>query len=350
MREARAVGDEAILVVRGLRVRPPAVHVDTIRGIDLDLPPGVCFGLAGESGAGATTLLRAFIGLLPRGAEARGSVRLQGQELIGLGERAWRSIRGRQVGIVLRDPGSALDRTVRIGAQVAETLKVHKRVRRGEVSERVAMLLDEVGLPPSTAGLLPRDLGAAEGRRAMLAAALAGDPSLLLVDGGPAWLDVEQHVAFGSLVAKITRARGLASMVVSHQIGTLAPFADEIGVLCGGLIMEQANPVALAASPRVPCTTALLYAAADQAPEPAESHSRGRLQDRSAFGFGIRLPAGTRQEPPKRPTVEEHLLIGCSYSLRCPRAVMACREHEPRPVEEPAGHRWACWNPQPPPD
>ncbi|MBO0692805.1 MAG: ABC transporter ATP-binding protein [Acidimicrobiaceae bacterium] len=342
--------DDAILRVRGLRVRPPAVHVDLIRGIDLDLSPGRCFGLAGESGAGATTLIRAFIGLLPRGAEVRGSIRLQGQELVGLGERAWRHVRGQQVGMVLRDPGVALDRTVRIGAQVAETLKVHKRVRRSEVSERVAMLLEEVGLPAATAGQFPRDLGAAEGRRAMLAAALAGDPSLLLVDGGPPWLDVEEHVAFGSLVAAITRSRGLASMVISHQIGTLAPFTDEIGVLCGGLLMEQTNPVALAASPRVPYTSALLYARPDEAPEPERPEPRVRLGDRPGYGLGLRLPAAARREPPKRPTVDENLLVGCSYSLRCARAVMACREHEPRPVEEPAGHRWACWNPLPPPD
>lgn len=350
MREARSVDDEPILVVRGLRVRPPGVHVDTIRGIDLDLWPGRCFGLAGESGAGATTIVRALIGLLPRGTEATGSVRLLSQELIGLGERAWRAVRGRQVGMVLRDPGLALDRTVRIGAQVAETLKVHKRVRRHEVGERVAMLLDEVGLPASTAGLLPRDLGAADGRRAMLAAALAGDPSLLLVDGGPPWLDVDQHVEFGSLVARIGRARGLATIVISHQIATLAPFADEIGVLCGGLIMEQADPVALAASPRVPYTTALLYAAPDQAPEPADPAGRGRLSDRSAFGLGIRVPPSARREPPKQPTVAEHLFVGCSFSLRCARATIACREHEPMMVEEPVGHRWACWNPQPPPD
>jgi len=351
VREARAVGDEAIFVVRGLRVRPPGVNLDTIRGVDLDLRQGQCYGLAGEAGAGATTLLRAFIGLLPRGGAASGSIRLHGEELLGLGERAWRNVRGRQVGMVLRDPDIALDRTVRIGAQVAETLKLHKRVRRSEVSERVALLLYEVGLSASAAGRFPRDLDPAEGRRAMLAAALAGDPSVLLIDGGPPSLDVEEHVAFGRLVAEITRARGLASLVISHQIGTLAPFVDEIGVLCGGLIMEQANPVALAASPRVPYTSALLYAGPDKPPEPpSRAESRVRALDRPFYGLGVRVPAGARREPPKRPTVNEGLLIGCSFSLRCQRAVMACREHEPMPVEEPAGHRFACWNPQPAPD
>jgi peptide/nickel transport system ATP-binding protein len=337
--------DGAILVVRGLRVRPPGAQLDTIRGIDLDLPAGWCFGLAGESGAGATTLLRALIGLLPNRSVVNGSVRLNGRELVGLGERAWRGIRGTEVAVVLRDPGLALDRTIRIGAQVAETLKLHKRTRRHETSQRVALLLDEVGLPASTAGALPRDLGPAEGRRAMLAAALAGDPSVLLVDDGPPWLSAEEHAAFGSLVAAITRSRRLATMVMSHHVGTVARFADEIGVLCGGLIMEQAGPRDLTASPRLPYTSALLRPAPDPEPEPDR---RPRLPERAAFGLA-RVPVAARQKPPERPTASEHLLIGCSYSLRCPRAVIPCGEHEPASVEDPVGHRWACWNPQPAP-
>lgn len=292
-------------------------------------------------------MLRALIGLLPSGAEVRGSIRLKGQELVGVNERAWRAVRGREVAVVLRDPGVALDRTVRIGAQVAETLKLHQRVKRREVAPRVAALLDEVGLPESVARCLPRDLSADDGRRAMLASALAGNPSLLLVDDGPASLTTEQHVAFGSLVAAISRARGLASVVFSHQIAALAPFADEIGVLCGGLIMEQTTPWVLATSPRVPYTSELLRAVPEVPAEPAQPEAASRSPER-AFGV-IRLPPSGRQQPPARPAVAEHLLIGCSYSLRCPRAVIPCREHEPVLVEEPAGHRWACWNPQPAP-
>lgn len=340
---------DEILVVRGLRVRPPAAHVETIRGVDLELRRGRCFGLAGESGAGATTLIRALIGLLPRGAKVRGSVRLDGQELIGTSERAWRKVRGTSVALVLRDPDQALDRTVRIGSQVAETLKVHKRVARSALDERVAELLDEVGLPASVAGQLPRELSPGEGRRALLAASLAGDPSVLLVDGSPPTLDPDEHVAFGSLVADLTRARGLATLVISHQIATLAPFADEIGVLCGGLIMERAAPPTLAASPRVPYTSALLLAPPDVPPEDEEegAPSMKAMIDRPMMGLGIRLPPALVREPPKPPTADEHLLVGCSYSLRCARAVVACGEHEPPAVEEPAGHRFACWNPLP---
>jgi peptide/nickel transport system ATP-binding protein len=342
------MGDNIILAVRGLRVRLPGGTVDTLRGIDLEVHRGAVLGIAGEAGAGATTLLRALIGLLP-GATVTGSMRLDDREIADARERQWRKIRGRDVAIVFRDPALALDPTLRIGPQVAEALGRRGRVGRAERLERTADLLHEVGLESDVATHFSHQLRVDDGRRAMLAAALAGQPSLLLVDQGPTSWCAEQQRAFVADVSRISAARQLAALVVSHQPLLLGPFATEIAVLCGGLIVEKAPPAVLVSSPRVPYTAALVRARPLEQPQPpvvTERPRATRTKTLSLFATPSR-PRPVRPPTPVKPTLREHLLVGCSYSLRCPRAISDCAEDEPPVTEDGHGRSWACWNPEP---
>lgn len=347
MREARVVPDTEILAVRDLRVRLASTEVDLLRGLDLTVAEGMCVGVVGESGSGRTMLLRALLNLLPDGAAQSGSIQLQGRELMGLSERQWQKVRGREIAVVFRDPTTAMDKVMKIGAQVAEALKVHRRVSRRDVRDRVSALLEEVGLSPSVAGDYPHRLNVGDARRVMLAAALAGDPSVLLVDDNPGGLGSDEQTAFWLRVSTITRTRRLATVVSTQQPLRLEDVADQIAVLCGGLVMERGTFRQLAVSPRLPYTSDLLIPTTYEPTGPAPTMPPPiQMRERGRFGL-VRSPAPPPRQNSPRPSVDEGLLLGCSYSRRCPRAVMACMEHEPQPEVDPAGHSWACWNPQP---
>jgi ABC-type glutathione transport system ATPase component len=233
-------------------------HGTVLSDIGFEIHEGEIVGIFGESGCGKTTLALAILNLLPEHRYAvRGSVRLRGQELVGLGERAMQPIRGGVISLISQDPMLALNPVMRVRDQVAEVLRAHG------AGADAASLLELAGLPPSQRVLnaYPHQLSGGERQRVTIAQALACRPSLVIADEPFTALDAVRVLELAVLFRKLTEKIGSSFMVISHSPGVLARIADSIVVMRDGRIVEQGQPCAVFGSPKHPYTAALLATA-----------------------------------------------------------------------------------------
>lgn len=310
----------AALTARGLVVTAPAgvgeaVLVDRV---DLDLESGETLALVGESGAGKTLTALALLGLVPPPARlAAGSVVLEGRELVGRPERELRRVRGAGIAYMPQDPAAALLPVRRVGAQVAETLRAHAPLSRAAARARAARALAEVGLPRDD---LPHRLSGGQRQRALLALALAPGPRVLLADEPTAAVDALTTARVLALLDERRRARGLAMLLITHDLGAVARAAGRVAVMYAGRVVEEGTVAQVLRSPRHPYAMGLVACAP-------------RL-DRA--GRRRRTPIPGRPPPPgARPP-------GCAFAPRCPARRAECDAAPPplRAVEE--GRRVAC--------
>ncbi|MFG1480058.1 ABC transporter ATP-binding protein [Xanthobacter sp. V4C-4] len=271
-----------LVEVRALRVgfgradRPPAV-----KSVSFDLHAGRCLAIVGESGSGKSVTARALIGLAGRGARVEAErLRIQGRDVIGQSERAWRALRGRTIGYVLQDALVSLDPLKTVGSEVTEGLFVHGAVRRGERAARAAELLRRVGVPDPElkARQLPHELSGGQRQRALIAAALALDPDILVADEPTTALDATIQAQVLALLDDI-RARGKTLVLISHDLAVVARMADEVLIMRHGEVVEHGPAAKVFAAPAHPYTRALI----DAVPS---AHSRGaRLAPAAAPRF-----------------------------------------------------------------
>jgi oligopeptide/dipeptide ABC transporter ATP-binding protein len=316
--------DEPLLLIRGLTVglRTRSRVTPLVRGVDLEVYPGERVGIVGESGCGKSLTLLAVMGLLatPPLEVLSGSVRLGDTELTDAPERVLRGLRGRELAMIYQDPTTSLDPVQRVGAQVAEGLRAHG-VGRDEAEQRVHAALAEVRLPDPvrTARAYPHELSGGMRQRVMIAAALVGNPRLLLADEPTTALDVTIQREILRLVARVQRARRLAVLWVTHDLGVAAQFAQRLAVMYAGRVVEEGSTRAVFAAPQHPYTAALLAAI------PSASGPRQELGQ---------IP-GVPPDPARLPA-------GCSFEPRCPHAVPACRTQDPALDRRPNGSAAAC--------
>jgi len=321
---AGAQPEEPLLVIRGLTVglRTRSAVTPLVRGVDLDVYPGERVGMVGESGCGKSLTLLAVMGLLatPPLEVLGGSVRFGDTELTGAPERVLRGLRGRELAMIYQDPTTSLDPVQRVGAQVAEGLRAHG-VSRAEAEQRVHAALAEVRLPDPvrTARAYPHELSGGMRQRVMIAAALAGNPRLLLADEPTTALDVTIQREILRLVARLQHARRLAVLWVTHDLGVAAQFAQRLAVMYAGRVVEEGSTRAVFAAPQHPYTAALLAAI------PSASGPRQELGQ---------IP-GVPPDPARLPA-------GCSFEPRCPQAVPRCRTEDPALDPRPNGGMAAC--------
>ncbi|MEU1281569.1 ABC transporter ATP-binding protein [Streptomyces sp. NPDC005805] len=262
---ARAVRAER-LDVRDLTVvhHGPDGPVRAVDGVSLSVAPGTALCLLGESGSGKSTLARTLIGLPGRAAEVRGSVRLSCTELGGLGERALAGIRGRRVGYVPQDPDAALDPLRRVGAQLTEVLLRH-RVTDGRRAARAAVpgLLDAAGVadPVRVARSHPHELSGGLRQRAAVALALACGPGLLIADEPTTALDALVRARVLDLFAHLVEERGIALLLVTHDMGVARRIGHRAAVMRAGRIVESGPVDVLLRAPEHPYAAALVAAA-----------------------------------------------------------------------------------------
>jgi oligopeptide/dipeptide ABC transporter ATP-binding protein len=265
------------------------------------------------------------MGLLPPSATVSGSVRFEGEELLGLSDKAMRRHRGADIAMVFQDPSRSLNPTMRIGAQVAEAVRAHQRVDRGAARDRALELLKLVRLPSPEQRLheYPHQLSGGMRQRVVIAIALASKPRLLIADEATTALDVTTQAQIMELLRDLQRQLGMALVMISHDLGLAASFADEVVVMYAGRAVEQAPTRELFAHVRMPYTKALLDAIprVERPPHTPLPVVAGRPPDLGA------LPAG------------------CPFAPRCPKAQDLCRESAPPLEEGSPGHRWACWFP-----
>lgn len=297
--------------------------VTAVRGISYRIEPGEVVAMVGESGSGKSVSAMAAIGLLPEYAQVRGSVRLHGTELLGLGDDAMSRFRGKTVGMVFQDPMSALTPVYTVGDQIAEAIEVHQpRVGKKAARRRAVELLELVGIaqPERRARAFPHELSGGERQRVVIAIAIANDPDLLICDEPTTALDVTVQAQILEVLKTARDITGAGVLIITHDLGVVAEFADRALVMYAGRVVESASVRDLYRDRRMPYTVGLL-------------------------GSVPRLDAvqGTRLVPiPGAPPSLAGLDPGCPFAPRCPLAIDECRLEEPELLAVGADHRAAC--------
>lgn len=297
--------------------------VTAVRGISYRIEPGEVVAMVGESGSGKSVSAMAAIGLLPEYAQVRGSVRLHDTELLGLGDDAMSRFRGKTVGMVFQDPMSALTPVYTVGDQIAEAIEIHQpRVGRKAARRRALELLELVGIaqPDRRARAFPHELSGGERQRVVIAIAIANDPDLLICDEPTTALDVTVQAQILEVLKTARDITGAGVLIITHDLGVVAEFADRALVMYAGRVVEAASVHDLYRDRRMPYTVGLL-------------------------GSVPRLDAaqGTRLVPiPGAPPSLAGLDPGCPFAPRCPLAIDECRLAEPELLSVGADHRAAC--------
>ncbi|HMB76236.1 MAG TPA: ABC transporter ATP-binding protein, partial [Kiloniellaceae bacterium] len=229
-----------LLEVQDLRVEiaGPEGPIPILTGLDLTLAPGESLGVVGESGCGKSMLALAVMGLLPDLAQARGAVRFEGRDLLALNEAELCRLRGRRLAMIFQEPMTSLNPVKTVGRQVAEGLRLHAGLGRAEALARAAALLARVGLPaarfPLT--LYPHQLSGGQRQRVMIAMALACEPALLIADEPTTALDVTIQRQILDLLLELAEERGMALLLITHDLGVVAETTDRSLVMYAGQI------------------------------------------------------------------------------------------------------------------
>ncbi|MGY2080138.1 ABC transporter ATP-binding protein [Modestobacter sp. SYSU DS0657] len=320
------VPGEPLLQVSDLRVQftRGGRCVRAVNGLSYELVPGRMMAIIGESGSGKSVSSRALMGLLPPTAQITGSIRFDGRELLGLSEGEFRKLRGGDIAMVFQDPARSLNPTMKIGAQIAEAVRAHCDLDKKGVHERVVELLRLVRLPAPERRFheYPHQLSGGMRQRVMIAIALAGEPRLLIADEATTALDVTTQAQIMDLLVELQERLGMAVIMISHDLGLAASYAQDVVVMYAGRAVEQAPTRTLFANVRMPYTRALLGAipALDREPHSLLPVTPGQPPDLSAL--------------PK----------GCPFRPRCSNATDRCVE-QPALIEHEPQHSWACWHP-----
>ncbi|MEU0943071.1 ABC transporter ATP-binding protein [Streptomyces canus] len=266
--------------------------VPAVRGVSLGVRPGETLALVGESGSGKSTVALAAMGLLPGNARASGRVTVDGTEIVGASEASLARLRGRTASMVFQEPATALDPLTRVGAQIAEVVRNHRDVSRSDAAREAVELLRRVGIPEPErrASAFPFQLSGGQRQRVVIAMAIANSPSLLIADEPTTALDVTVQAEILDLLRRLATDSGTGVLLVTHNMGVVADFADRVAVMLEGEIVETGPVEEVLLRPGHAYTRGLLAAvprlrfSGEDAP-PAEESPVVRLRDVSVrFG------------------------------------------------------------------
>lgn len=314
--------DNPLLLIENLYVT--AAGRPVIEGVDLAIAAGEMVGLVGESGCGKSVTALAVMRLLaePPMKLAQGRILLEGRDLAALSETAMQSVRGNDMAMIFQEPMTSLNPVFTVGDQIAEAVMLHRPVTRVQALAQAADLLALVGIPAPKAALgrYPHQMSGGQRQRVMIAMALACEPRLLVADEPTTALDVTVQAQILDLLDDLRRERGMAVLLITHDLGVVAQYCDRVAVMYGGRIVEQGPAPLLFAHPRHRYTRALL------ATIPASNPP----------GAALPAIAGAVPPPGQRPA-------GCTFHPRCEAALPICA-HE-LPALQGASHLFRCWNP-----
>jgi oligopeptide/dipeptide ABC transporter ATP-binding protein len=294
--------------------------VEILRGVSLELEEGKTLGVVGESGCGKSMTGFSIMGMLPgNGRITKGSIRLKDMDLAQLPAKAWPSIRGKRIALVMQDPFTSLNPMMRVGDQIAEALMLHQGMSRSKATAEAIKLLDHVGVPgpERSARKYPHQMSGGQRQRVVIAIAFACKPEVLIADEPTTALDVTLQAQILRLIRDLQAEEGTAVMLISHDIGVIGALASRMAVFYAGRVVEDGSAEQVLRSPAHPYTRALLSA----------------------------LPKVGQKELasiPGQPPNLAHLPGGCSFAPRCPFKP-AKAEIEPPLLQVGEGHRAACW-------
>ncbi|WP_158604373.1 ABC transporter ATP-binding protein [Nocardioides mangrovicus] len=291
---------------------------------DLSIAAGEIVGIVGESGSGKSLTCRAAMRLLPAGGRVgAGAIRFEGRDVLGMSESNLRRYRSGQVGMIFQDPFSSLNPVQRVGAQLAETVRLRRGGDRRSAMREAVDLLEQVGIPdaPRRARAYPHELSGGMRQRVMIALATASEPRLLIADEPTTALDVTTQQQILELIGSLRERRGTSVLLVSHDFGVIAQMCDRVVVMYGGHVVESAPIEEIFARPRHPYTQALMDAVPSLEPLPPGTRRAGI--------------AGSPPDPRRRPA-------GCVFEPRCARREPECAHWQMEPIDLGPVHRTAC--------
>jgi peptide/nickel transport system ATP-binding protein len=302
-----------LLQVTDLRIALPTARgwAQALRGVSWRMERGETVGLIGESGCGKSLTALALMGLLPERAQVSGSMRLNGEELVGMPERQLCQLRGARMAMIFQEPMTALNPLHPVWQQIAEPLRLHQHMGAAEAKVRALQLLERVQLPRARErlGAYPHQLSGGQRQRVMMAIALACSPDLLIADEPTTALDVTVQKEVLALIQQLVREEGMGLLLISHDLGLMQDQVDRIMVMYGGAVVESAP-------------TSALFA------HRAHPYTRGLFAARPHLG----LARGTRLTtiPGRVPELMD-LPAGCAFADRCAQAVADCHNTPPLP-------------------
>ena len=314
----------ALLEVKDLRVSffTPAGEVKAVGGISFQLERGKVLGIVGESGSGKSVTAYSIMQILEKtGKILSGSIRFNGQELIGAGKKTMQQIRGNRISIIFQDPMTSLNPTITVGDQLMEGILLHTGRSREQAKARAVEMLRLVGVnePEKRMEQYPHQLSGGMRQRVMIAMALSCEPDILIADEPTTALDVTIQAQILELMQRLQKELGMAILLITHDLGVVAQMCDEVIVMYAGAICEQGTVEEIFYNPRHSYTKGLLRSL----PDP---DSRKRLEPIAG------TPIDLTNVPP-----------GCPFAPRCPDAMKICLKERCRRLEINPRHYAACW-------
>jgi len=292
-----------------------------VKGISFEVGAKETVAIVGESGSGKSVTALSIMRLIPpQSGKVEGSIKLVGRELTTINDKAMNHVRGNEIAMIFQEPMTSLNPVLTIGFQIAEALIYHRGLSRQEAEAETVRLLEKVRIPAAKSRFheYPHRFSGGMRQRVMIAMALACRPKLLIADEPTTALDVTIQAQILGLLADLQRDLGMAVLLITHNLGVVAHYADRVAVMYAGEIVEEADVGPLFGDPHHPYTRALL----------AALPRRGRHDALAAI-------EGTVPSPRELPS-------GCAFSTRCPDALSRCAT-EPPPVQRTPGRESRCW-------
>jgi peptide/nickel transport system ATP-binding protein len=301
--------------------------VQAVRGVSFAVEPGQTLGIVGESGSGKSVSTQTIMGLT-RGAQVSGRALFEGRDLLTIKPEEMRSVRGAKIGMIFQDPLSSLHPFYRVGWQIMEMIREHDHdISKADAHHRAVELLRLVGIPQADQRVddFPHQFSGGMRQRAMIAMAMSLNPALLIADEPTTALDVTVQAQVLQVISRLQEEFGTAVILITHDLGVIADVADDVVVMYGGKVMEQADRLTIFTANHHPYTEGLLQSL------PAYGGERERLRS---------IPG----QPPSPINVPP----GCPFAPRCSYAFDRCRTEDPplAPAPSGTGHLSACWLPR----
>jgi len=311
----------SLLEVRDLSIffRSAANPLPVVSGLGFRIEESEIFGLAGESGCGKSMTALSIMGLLPPNAFAKGEVFFRGRDLLKLDSESMRSLRGKDIAMIFQEPMTSLNPVLTVGYQIEEVLVTHLSMSKRDAKVKAVDLLRSVKMPSPETRIdeYPHQMSGGMRQRVMIAIAIACSPALLIADEPTTALDVTIQAQILELIQGLREERGMAILLITHDLAVLAENAARVAVMYAGRLVEIADTGELFHNPGHPYTRGLM-----------ESIPQAR-------GRPLNPISGTVPGPGDLPP-------GCSYSGRCRYSRVACKEREPEFVEVSEGHFVRC--------
>ena len=315
----------AMLEVNDLRTSffTPAGEVKAVNGVSFDLERGKVLGIVGESGSGKSVTAYSIMQILEKsGKIVGGSIKFNGQELVGAGEKVMKTIRGNKISIIFQDPMTSLNPTYTIGHQLMEAIMLHTPRNRKQAHERAVEMLRLVNVnePEKRMNQYPYEFSGGMRQRVMIAMALACEPDILIADEPTTALDVTIQAQILELMQSLQKEMGMAIIMITHDLGVVAQMCDEVIVMYAGSICEQGSADEIFYNPKHEYTKGLLRSI------PNATNMKKKLVPISGTPINmLNLPKG------------------CAFCPRCDAAMKICLDQVPQEVVINADHKAACW-------